>query len=153
LAKPQAFTFATLQKYILYLESYSLPFLFNGFITLFQEAKPYFNHFSFSTYKINKLPLTPTALPHFVESNRPGYVEVADPLDHHVWNVYFTILSRLNEDGDELDISNGRIVFNSSNAPYTNQLTQLDQTIDRIQELFEEAISTLTVIVRKTHQR
>jgi hypothetical protein len=93
-SKPQAFTFASMNKYITYLENYELPELFNGFLALFQNAKPKIRPFPFTTYTISRsVPLPNGAqLPHYMSSKQKGFIEISDALDPAVWHLYYTIV-------------------------------------------------------------
>jgi hypothetical protein len=142
-SKPQAFTFASIHKFIVYLENYAVPLLFNGFLTLFQNSKPTFYPFSSSPYKISRKGTYPTTLPNFDQTNQKAYIDIADPLDENVWNIYLTTLTKLNEPTNDLELEGGTITYNISLNPFNDQLLQLEHTIDILTELIEQATETL----------
>jgi hypothetical protein len=147
-SKTQAFTFASLQKSIVHFENYAVPYLFNGFLTLFQNAKPTFRPFPFSPYEIVRVDHDPDSLPFLDRTNRRAYIEISDPLDENVWNLYYSTLTRLNEPNNELVLDGTTIVYNSSLNPFNDQLLQLEHTLDILNELLEDAAATLQDLQR-----
>jgi hypothetical protein len=141
--KTQAFTYASLQKFIVHFENYAVPYLFNGFLTLFQNAKPTLKPFPFSPYEIIRVDNDPNRLPYLDQINRRAYIEISDPLDENVWNLYFSTLTKLNDPTNELTLDGTTIVYNTSLNPFNDQLLQLEHTIDVLNELLEDASATL----------
>ncbi len=85
--KTQAFTFSSLQKFIVYLENYAVPYLFNEFLTLFQNSKSTFRPFPFSSYTVKRAEKSRNDLPYVDHSKKHAYVEISDPLDENVYNL------------------------------------------------------------------
>jgi hypothetical protein len=145
-SKPQAFTYSSAQKWINHLESYSLPRIFNGFLALFQNAKRTIQPFPFSTHTISYGFSLPRGkeMPHLDKKRAKGYVAIANALDPNVWNIYYSMVRRLVESGNNLYLSNGDITFADSHKPYADQLITLENIVDRITELLDQADETLT---------
>jgi hypothetical protein len=120
-----------------------VPFLFNGLLSLFQESKPEIKPFPFSSFTIPRTPILPTRLPHLDRTKKRAFVEISDPYDEHVWNVYYTILTRLIENNNVLSLGNGTIEYNASTNSYNDQIDSIDHVIDMLQELLNNAVESM----------
>jgi hypothetical protein len=146
--KTQAFTFSSLQKFIVYLENYAVPFIFNGFLTLFQNSKSTFRPFPFSPYIIERTKYQTTTLPFVDHATKRAFIEISDPLDENVYNLYYSTLTKLNEQGNELTLDGTTITYNVSANPFNDQLLQLEHTVDILHELLQDATASLIDLQR-----
>jgi hypothetical protein len=70
-------------------------------------------------------------------------VEISDPLDENVYNVYYSTLTRLIEPTNELVLDGTKITYNTSLNPFNEQLLQLEHTVDILNELLQDATASL----------
>jgi hypothetical protein len=150
-SKPQAFTYASIMKYLQHVENHLVPYIFYGFLNLFQQAKTSFQPLPFATFSIlrgEKVPLAQTtppvhvALPHYDPQKRKVFVDVSDALDPDVWNVHYSILDKVSErNNDSLLLSGVLVQYESSHK--NDQLVQITYTLDVLHELFEDAEEAL----------
>lgn len=141
--KAQAFTIASVHRYAEYLENIAIPQIFSGYTALFRNAKTSFSPFPFTTYSISRGPSFTGTLPHLNQNLKRGYLSIANPLDPAEWNIYFTLLKKLNEPEDLIDLGSGQIRFVTEEKPIRDQLLQIENSVDTIQDLLEQALDAL----------